>query len=199
MYCKNCGAKINDGAAFCPNCGKKAEESAISHSAGVSSARGTKLLYVAHKSVFAHAKQFIGCLILSVITIILAIVFFACSEPLIGAISLIIFVICLGVVILRLIEARKYELCFYNGKIVEKSGIFNTKETQSIMTPIIAVNLEQNFWGKIFHYGNIIVDKTGKGWDVSTKYIKDPDKLKAFLETLISETDYGKLSLFISN
>lgn len=86
--------------------------------------------------------------------------------------------------IFRTITVKKYRVEFYDDKIIVKSGWLNTKMRQMVFLGVTSVSTEQSLWGKLFHYGNIIVDCVGK-WDVDTTYIQNPDQLVAYLQTRI--------------
>ena len=87
--------------------------------------------------------------------------------------------------VFRIIALKHYEIEFYQDKIVIKSGWLNTKKRQMVFMGVTSTTVEQSLWGQLFNYGNVIVDCVGK-WDVnSTNYIKDPQKLEAYLQTRI--------------
>ncbi len=97
-----------------------------------------------------------------------------------------VLVIPLIVLIFRIIAVKHYALEFYDDKIIIKSGWLNTKKTQMVFMGVTAVSVEQSLWGKMFHYGNVVVDCVGK-WDVnSTTYICNPEALEAYLQTRIA-------------
>lgn len=127
--------------------------------------------YVANKSAWAGVS-------------VLCILFFFLVIPVI-------------VMICRIIAIKKYALEFYEDKIVIKSGWLNTKKKQMVFMGVTAVSTEQSLWGKIFGYGNVLVDCVGK-WDVSTtQYIKNPEKLEEYLQTrIVSGASNGGASPF---
>ena len=94
-------------------------------------------------------------------------------------------VIPLIVQIVRIVAAKSFSLEFYDGKIVEKSGVFNKQENQAVFVGVNSVSISQSFLGRIFGYGDVSVDCRGK-WDVDTYGIKDPRGLKAYLESKIT-------------
>ena len=94
-------------------------------------------------------------------------------------------VIPLIVQIVRILSAKCYSIEFYDNKIVEKSGVLNKKEKQSVFGGVYSVSVSRSFMGRIFDYGNIKVDCPGK-WDVNTKGILDPLELKEYLEKYIT-------------
>lgn len=103
-----------------------------------------------------------------------------------GSILLCFLIVPIIVQVFRTITVKKYRLEFYDDKIVIKSGWLNTKTRQMVFMGVTSVSVEQSLWGKLFGYGDVVVDCVGN-WDVdsSTSYIKDPDKLEAYLQTRI--------------
>ncbi len=101
---------------------------------------------------------------------------------------------------LKIIAAKFNKIIFYDSKVVERKGIINTKEKSSLMTGIVGVSVEQNFFGKIFNYGNVIIDKVGKGWDISTSCISRPNELKRYIEKLIEKVQISNnINTFLAN
>lgn len=89
------------------------------------------------------------------------------------------------IMIVKIINIKDDKIEIYNNKIVQKSGIFNKKEKTTILTAVLSVDVYQSFWGRIFNYGNVSVDVVGQ-WDINTKGVKDPQKLKQYLERYIA-------------
>ena len=205
MFCKKCGKAVNDGAAFCPYCGAALNApvgpNASGYSGAASQGGGTKLLYTATHSIWAYKNRIISAIVLIILGIIMIAGGSMEADLLVYGIAfgVVLFVVAILLVTFAIIEARKFKILFYDGRVIVKSGVFNTKETQSVMTPVVGVKIEQSIWGKMFKYGDIVIDKMGKGWDISTRYIKDPYKLKQFLESLIDTTDYSRMNMLMTN
>jgi len=87
--------------------------------------------------------------------------------------------------IVRILQAKSYSIEFYDEKMIVRSGVLNKSERQSVFAGVYAVSINQSLWGRMFNFGDIMVDCPGK-WDVSTSGIKNPKALKAYLETKIS-------------
>jgi len=98
--------------------------------------------------------------------------------------------------IIKILETKKQEIQFFDNKIVLKSGLFNTKEKQSALTKILSVSINRTFWGRIFNYGNLKLDVVGKG-DLQFDFVKNPDELKKYIESIIAGTDYSQLKELI--
>lgn len=216
MFCHKCGNAIPEGSAFCPKCGERvvgtAETAATETAAAAATTApastetptatkgtGKNLLFRAKRSVCARAKRLATGIGLFALGLLLTILMFIFDLTLIAIVGIVVALVGVGIFVYTFIEASHYEILFYDGKVVVKSGVFNTREDQSVMTPVIGVRVVQSFWGKIFNYGTVIIDKAGRGWDVKTSYLKDPQKVKAFVESLINETDVSKLNMVISN
>ena len=94
-------------------------------------------------------------------------------------------VIPLIIQIVRILAAKNDIIEFYDDKIVRKSGILSKNETQSVFMGVYSVSLYQSLFGRMFGYGDLVLDVPGE-WDVATTGIKDPKGLKSYLETKIT-------------
>lgn len=196
MYCSKCGARVADGGAYCSACGARIDGGMPLHGMGmgVPSGEAGALLYVAHHSVWGQKK------FPSAIVLLVAAVFMVAAIPpefelaplvyLVGVICAIVGIISLIFCFLR---ASHAQILLYENRIVTKSGLFNVRETESIMSPIIGVSVTRPFWGRVFGYGHVFIDKIGKGWDVNTRYVKRPEEFKQALERMIAGTDYSRV------
>lgn len=90
-------------------------------------------------------------------------------------------IIQIGIIIVRKIS---YVVKFYDDRIITVKGIFSKYEKQTVFMGVYAVRMQRSFWGRIFNYGDVIVDAPGE-WDVPAKGIASPKKLKKYLETRI--------------
>ena len=80
------------------------------------------------------------------------------------------------------IAAHRNTITFYEKKYVTRSGIFNTKENEVVLTGVLATSVNQTFGGKIFKYGDVKVDVAGKN-DIVFYGVKYPNKLREYLKT----------------
>ena len=227
MYCDKCGAKINDSAKFCPECGNAIDvtkvQSVSSDAAKTDDTvnrkentenkesapkKAGKLLYTAERSVWAAGKKIIGFSIVAVIFLILAIACFAGAEGTddevalmigFGVFALLPVIICIAVLVLSILVAKSYKIEVYSNRLVVRSGVISKKVKQSVMTPIVGVEIEQSVSGRLWNYGYVYIDKVGIGWDVDSHYIKNPVAFKEFLETLIDDKAVDKLQMHIMN
>jgi hypothetical protein len=87
------------------------------------------------------------------------------------------------IMIVKIINVKDDKIYFYKNKVVHKYGIFNKKETTTILTRVLSVSVDRPFWGRIFNYGTIEVDVIGK-WDIDMKGVKNPKKAKKYLESI---------------
>ena len=94
-------------------------------------------------------------------------------------------VIPLIIQIVRIIGAKKEVIEFYDDRVIRKSGILNKRETQSVFMGVYAVSIYRSLAGRMFGYGDLILDVPGK-WDIATTGIKNPEGLKSYLETKIT-------------
>lgn len=106
--------------------------------------------------------------------------------PVIEPLLLVFFwlIIPLIIQIVKIVAAKKEVIEFYDDRVIRKSGILNKKETQSVFMGVYAVSIYRSLAGRMFGYGDLILDVPGK-WDIATTGIKDPEGLKAYLETKV--------------
>ena len=159
-----------------------------------------KLLYVAKKSAWAHRTRMILSIILTVLFALTGIIFVTDPEGIgLAVVAFAIALVFVLVIVLTVVEASKCEIRVYEKSIVTRKGLLNVKETRSVMTPIIGVSIEQSFNGKIFNYGNLVIDKVGKGWDIDSRYVKKPYEFKRFLDSLMENTEMDKVTMIMGN
>ena len=108
-----------------------------------------------------------------------------------GSILACILIIPIFMLIFRILAAKQFCLEFYDDKIIIKSGLLNKKKQQMVFMGVTSVSVEQSLWGRLFGYGDVVVDCVGK-WDVSnTTYIKNPEALEEYLQTRIVQATAG--------
>ena len=107
-------------------------------------------------------------------------------------------VIPIFIMIYQIVKTKKFRLEFYDTRIVMRRGVFNTEERSSILTTVVGVRINQSFGGKLFNYGDVIIDVIGH-WDVDTTAIKEPNELKRYIESLMNKQDAAGLQQFIVN
>ena len=59
--------------------------------------------------------------------------------------------------------------------------MLSRSERKVIYHGAYSISLDQSFFGRIFGYGNLMVDAVGK-WDINLNCIKDPEGVKRYLE-----------------
>ena len=87
--------------------------------------------------------------------------------------------------IARILTVKSYSVEFYDDKVIIKCGVLNKGERQSVFAGVFSIGIYQSFWGRIFDFGDIEVDCPGN-WDIDTDGIKDPQGLRAYLESRIT-------------
>ena len=97
-----------------------------------------------------------------------------------GWIALMLFIF-----ICRVIRIKCHRVIFYKNKVVEKWGVFDIEKKSNVFTAVLAVKVDQSFWGRIFGFGTVKVDMVGP-WDVDLTRIKKPKKLQNYLDGRIA-------------
>ena len=87
--------------------------------------------------------------------------------------------------IARIIIVKHEVIEFYDTKMIVRKGVFNKHESQSVFAGVYSVKVYQSFWGRIFNFGDLVVDCPGE-WDISTTGVKNPRQAKSYLETKIT-------------
>ncbi len=150
----------------------------------------------------AHCSAVNGVIITIIAGLVLigAIITFIVDEVWFGVVLLLVAAVLAIIGCLRILSAMFNKIIFYDNKVVERKGIINTKEKSSILTGIVGVSVEQSLFGKLFNYGDIVIDKVGKGWDISTEHIAKPYEFKKYLETIIDKTEVNnQINTFLAN
>lgn len=93
-------------------------------------------------------------------------------------------VIPLIVMICHIIIIKSEKIEFYKDYIIVRSGVLNKRQRKTAFMGVISVSLDQSFFGRIFNYGDVRVDVTGK-WDINTEGVADPNGLVYYLESRI--------------
>ena len=84
---------------------------------------------------------------------------------------------------------------FYDGYIIQKSGVLSKKEKRSVFPKVAAVSINQSLFGRMFNYGDVNVDVIGQ-WDVNLSGIAKPHELKKYLEDKMVDADSIQPTVF---
>ena len=94
-------------------------------------------------------------------------------------------IIPLILIIKDLLKYSNESIEFYEDRIIHKSGILNKKVRQVAFSGVYSVSTEESLFGRIFKYGNVIVDAVDSWGDINTKNVKNPKEFAKFLENYI--------------
>ena len=86
----------------------------------------------------------------------------------------------------KILNAKKYRIEFYDDKIITYKGFINISRKQVIFAGVTGVSVEKGLKGRIFNFGNVVIDAVGK-WDIDTVGIKNPEGLEDYLNTKIAK------------
>ena len=164
MFCKKCGAEINDDAAFCPKCGASVNEEATSKTQVIEDGEvkyQVKPKFILGYKILTNFGR--GLLYLFIFTIY----FFAEIEDardagsymgtFIGIFIGIMIVYVLIKLIFENIQYKHYEYNFYNTKIEYIDGFLNKEEKELKYKYIREVTMSQNIIERLFGIGKIKV------------------------------------------
>ena len=98
------------------------------------------------------------------------------------------------IVQLYLLEEAHVHICeFYENRVVEKRGVFSIQEKQKVFLGVYTVTVRQTLAGRMFNYGDVIVDSPGD-WDAKQTFgIHNPHGLKRYLEKRIRPKDMNTI------
>ena len=92
------------------------------------------------------------------------------------------------IIICHIIMLKKDNIYFYEDRIIEKSGVFSKNETEMTFVGISAISIHQSLLGRIFKFGDVLVDVVGK-WNIDTRGVKNPRAVKEFLSQYIVKSE----------
>ncbi len=108
----------------------------------------------------------------------------AWSEVTFLRVILCILIIPIFYLIYKIIECKKERWEINANKAVHTSGILNKRTEQTVITGILAVNVEQSLKGRIFNFGDIVVDIAGKN-NMHMEGVAKPYDFKKVIEEYI--------------
>lgn len=88
-------------------------------------------------------------------------------------------------IIIDIIQLKNETIEFYEDYVLVKSGVLSKNQRRSVFAGVYAVSINQSLFGRIFNYGDVLIDVAGK-WDIGTEGIKNPQALATFLEGKIT-------------
>lgn len=100
--------------------------------------------------------------------------------------------------IVQIVQLKFQKIEFYDTYIVQRSGVIARNERKSAFIGIISVSIQQTVAGRLFNYGNITVDTVGK-WDIDTRGIAEPERLKKYLNTrMVNPNNFRNTTMFVA-
>lgn len=164
MFCKKCGAEINEGAAFCPKCGTAVNGEAIAK---------TQVIEDGEVKYQLKPKFILGYKLITnfgrglLYFLIFTIYFFAEAEDgvnignVLGVFAGIFAGIMVVYILIKLIfenmQYKHYEYNFYNTKLEYIDGFLNKEEKELKYKYIREVTMSQNIIERLFGIGKIKV------------------------------------------
>lgn len=72
-------------------------------------------------------------------------------------------------------------------RILESHGVLAADVKSSTYRHVTSVHVKQTFWGRLFDYGDLVIDSMGTGTDVefTWKHVKDPLHVKNIIESYV--------------
>lgn len=80
------------------------------------------------------------------------------------------------VIAAKILVAKSRIYVFYPDKVLVKSGILSLREDTVFLSKVLAVRYRQTFAGRIFGYGDVLIDQLGDN-DFFCRRISHPRKL----------------------
>ena len=174
IFCKNCGAELEDGSVFCDECGAKVGE--VKHSAGSYSSTNPFNRYnikmIEGERIIRVSEIHPNCLILPATILLVGFVFSLISainfasnnyfQPtFFGYVSLFLLnpLIIIGLIwlIIRYIAFTNTDLILTNKRVFGKCGLISTVQMQCPLDKINSVSYSNGLIGKLLGYGTVII------------------------------------------
>lgn len=160
MFCKNCGAEINDDARFCPKCGSdKQGETQAAKKKIVEDNQIKKQI----KLEFNWPYKIITTVGTALVYLFIVFCYVLADVPELllvsPMISLIIIVVAVLYIVIKLVlgkmQYNDLEYNFYTTKVEYKDGFLNKEEKELKYKYIREVTMSQNIFERIFNIGTI--------------------------------------------
>lgn len=159
MFCKNCGAEINDDARFCPKCGtdrtgevKKSNET-VKEDNSIQFQLKPKF-NLPYKIICSIGR---AILYLFLITYVIGVeIYMVFPIVLVGIIAVLVIAMAIHLVFEKM-QYNDLEYNFYNTKVEYKDGFLNKEEKELKYKYIREVTMTQNILERIFNIGTIRV------------------------------------------
>jgi len=106
-----------------------------------------------------------------------------------------ILIIPIFILVIRILIIKKEKITFYNDRIVVEEGFFTKKVNEFSFAGVFSVSTRQSLWGRMFKYGDVIIDFVGKN-DINTRYVKNPEQLVSYLKSRIVQRGQTSIHMF---
>ena len=91
-------------------------------------------------------------------------------------------IIPLIILICKIVIVRHQYVEFYDGYIVMRKGVFHKVETKQIFPKVVGCHVDRTFEGRIFSYGDVIIDAIGEKWDFRLEEFARPVRIKKYID-----------------
>lgn len=160
MFCKNCGAEINEEARFCPKCGSDKQGETKANKKVVEDNKIKKQIKLEFNWPYKIITTFGTALVY--IFIVFCYILADLPDELIFVYP-IIFLVVIGIAVLYVgiklilgkMQYNDLEYNFYNTKVEYKDGFLNKEEKELKYKYIREVTMTQNILERIFNIGTI--------------------------------------------
>lgn len=141
-------------------------------------------MYIARFS----AIRGIAVTVSAIIILIAALIFFALGFTAVAVVGFTVAAILAIAGVIHIFGAKSRKIIVYEKTVKEKRGILNARKKNYDLTEIANVSVEQNFFGKLFDYGDIVIAKKGKSQTFSAQGIAKPFELKNYIQGLLDKS-----------
>lgn len=131
--------------------------------------------------IIAEAKRtpllLISSFVYSILGLLISIVGIAATQR---AWPVVVAVVTIISCVFTCIRFKRNTLILTNTRVIFSFGVFNTRSVDMFYEQVESIEIQQNFWGKLFHYSDISVSTGGLDFE-SLSGVIDGDKLKNIL------------------
>ena len=90
-------------------------------------------------------------------------------------------------IVVAAVVAKHYVVNITDKKIIVKSGVFNTSDSEYALAGVTQINVSKSFWGGICNYGTVTISLAGNK-SVTLDGICNANGVKKFIENQLHKT-----------
>ncbi|MEN6393379.1 MAG: PH domain-containing protein [Anaerolineaceae bacterium] len=169
-------------------------------------AQNEKIILVSRQHWFILFSSILLEIILILAIMIIAAICGVFLAPILGINNIIITVVGAIIAIIPLVSMLfdifkwlNHQYIITNRRVIQVSGIFNKSVTDSSLEKVNDVHMDQSFWGRIFHYGDVEILTASELGVNQFKRIAKPVEFKTAMLNAKESLEHGDVEIFKEN